>query len=151
MRRSPIVVLVLLAVGAWFAAQQRLDAPRAPTPASRTSTPAATPRADDSLARAIARRAQDVQVTGEGTVVKLLRDDDDGSPHQRFLLDVGAQRTVLIAHNLALAPRVAPLAVGDRVEFAGEFVWNEKGGVVHWTHPDPRGRHRAGYARVVPR
>ena len=63
--------------------------------------------------------------------------------------DVGGGRTVLIAHNIDLSPRVAPLRVGDRVEFAGEFEWNERGGVVHWTHPDPRGQHRAGYVRVA--
>jgi hypothetical protein len=57
--------------------------------------------------------------------------------------------TVLIAHNLELAPRVAPLTVGDELEFSGEYVWNEKGGVVHWTHPDPRGQHRAGWIRRV--
>jgi hypothetical protein len=55
---------------------------------------------------------------------------------------------------LALVPVVAiaaALAVGDVLAFSGEFVWNEKGGVVHWTLPDPHGQHRAGWIRrVVP-
>jgi hypothetical protein len=108
---------------------------------------AEAPVDDGSLQRAIHARADDVPVTGSGEVVKMLPDDREGSPHQRILLRVAGGGTVLIAHNLDLAPRVAPLAAGDRVEFAGEYVWNEKGGVVHWTHPDPRGRHRAGYVR----
>jgi hypothetical protein len=58
---------------------------------------------------------------------------------------------VLLAHNIELAPRVSPLAEGDTLEFAGDFVWNDKGGVVHWTHPDPQGHHRAGWSRRVPR
>lgn len=82
--------------------------------------------------------------------MRLLRDDREGSRHQRCLVDVGGGRTVLVAHNIDLAPRVAPLRVGDRVEFAGEFEWNDNGGMVHWTHADPRGRHRAGWVRVVP-
>ena len=65
-------------------------------------------------------------------------------------MHVDGSPSVLIAHNLDLAPRVSPLARGDVLEFAGEFVWNDKGGVVHWTHPDPRGHHRAGWLRRVP-
>jgi hypothetical protein len=105
---------------------------------------------DGSLRRAIDARADDVPVTGSGEVVRLLPDDRDGSPHQRILLRVAGGGTVLVAHNLALAPRVAPLALGDRLEFAGDYVWNDKGGLVHWTHPDPQGRHRAGFLRRAP-
>ncbi|HET7845787.1 MAG TPA: DUF3465 domain-containing protein [Xanthomonadales bacterium] len=144
-----LLAIVLIAIAGWQAFR---DPVRPGDPAPREPVPKATPaaRTDDSLGRAIAARASDVDVTGSGVVVKLLRDDREGSRHQRFLVDVGAERTILVAHNIDLAARVAPLAVGDRVEFAGEFEWNERGGVVHWTHPDPRGRHRAGYVRVVP-
>lgn len=79
-------------------------------------------------------------------MVRLLPDDRQGSPHQRFLLRVAGGTTVLVAHNLDLAPRVA-LAPGDSVELRGEYEWNAKGGVIHWTHPDPDGRHEEGWIR----
>lgn len=84
---------------------------------------------------------------GEGRVSRLLPDDDDGSRHQRFIVTLATGQTVLIAHNVDLAPRVANLKVGDAVEFSGEYESNPRGGVVHWTHRDPRGRHAAGWIR----
>lgn len=76
----------------------------------------------------------------------MLADDRDGSRHQRFLVSVADQVSVLVAHNVELAPRV-PLAPGDSVELRGEYEWNNRGGVMHWTHRDPDGRHEAGWIR----
>ncbi|HEU4769996.1 MAG TPA: DUF3465 domain-containing protein [Pyrinomonadaceae bacterium] len=100
---------------------------------------------DDPIARAFANRESDVQVEGEGTVTRLLPDDLNGSRHQRFIVQLASGQTLLISHNIDLAPRIDALAVGDSVRFNGEYVWNEKGGVIHWTHHDPRGRHVAGW------
>jgi hypothetical protein len=103
-----------------------------------------------SVGDAYRTHASHVTVTGSGTVVKLLRDDNEGARHQRFLITVDglpSDRTVLVAHNIDLAPRVAPLRRGNRVEFRGEYIWNPKGGILHWTHHDPSGRHPAGWLK----
>ena len=39
----------------------------------------------------------------------------------------------------------ATLKAGDIVTFSGEYVWNEQGGLIHWTHHDPAGRHEPGW------
>lgn len=85
------------------------------------------------------------QVRGEGTVTRVLSDDNEGSRHQRFILRLGSGRTVLVAHNIDLAPRIPGIEVGDRVAFFGEFETNDRGGVIHWTHHDPRGSHPDGW------
>lgn len=79
-----------------------------------------------------------------GKVLKLLSDDNDGSRHQRFILSVRYQQTLLIAHNIDLVERV-PVALGDRAEIRGMYEWNELGGLVHWTHHDPMGIEDGGY------
>lgn len=89
----------------------------------------------------------DIQVQGQGTVVRILPDDREGSRHQRFILKTDTGQALLIAHNIDLAPRVAGLNTGDTVEFFGEYEWNSKGGVIHWTHRDPGHRHVDGWLK----
>ena len=84
---------------------------------------------------------------GFGKVYRLLPDDNDGTTHQRFLLRLDDGSSLLVAHNTSLAPRLNGLKIGDVVEFCGEFVDNDRGGLVHWTHRDPRGRHAHGWLR----
>ena len=100
---------------------------------------------DSVLQSAYANRRSDVQVQGEGTVTKILRDDLEGSRHQKFIVRLGSGQTLLISHNIDLAPRIDQLKVGDEIEFFGEYEWNDRGGVIHWTHHDPAGRHVAGW------
>jgi hypothetical protein len=99
------------------------------------------------IGRAFASKARDIQVEGEGRVTSILPDDISGKPHQRFIVQVSSGQTLLITHNIEIAPRVESLRVGDSVRFYGEYVWNEKGGVVHWTHHDPKGRHLDGWIK----
>jgi hypothetical protein len=85
-------------------------------------------------------------IEGTGFVRRLLSDDNDGSRHQRFILDTRDGQTLLIAHNIDLARRV-PVGLGDRVRFRGMYEWNELGGLIHWTHHDPHGVEDGGYVR----
>ena len=84
---------------------------------------------------------------GTGTVAAILSDDREGSRHQRFLVRLASGQTLLISHNVDLAPRVPSLRVGDSIAFRGEYVWNPQGGLVHWTHRDPAAHHMAGWLR----
>jgi hypothetical protein len=99
------------------------------------------------ISSAYAAKASDIQVSSSGVVVKLLSDDNVGSRHQRFIIKLSSGQTVLIAHNIDLAPKITTLRTGDSIEFEGEYEWNSKGGVVHWTHHDPAGRHLGGWLK----
>jgi hypothetical protein len=101
--------------------------------------------ADQVLAAAFEDRRSDIQVKASGTVTRVLPDDNDASRHQRFIVELASGQTLLVAHNIDLADRVASLQPGDRVEFSGEYEWNAQGGVIHWTHRDPQGRHVDGW------
>jgi hypothetical protein len=104
-------------------------------------------RSDSVLANAFSNHLSNIRVQGEGVVSKVLTDDNDGSRHQRFIIRLASGQTILFAHNIDIAPRVASLRQGDTVSFNGVYVWNAKGGVVHWTHRDPSRRHPAGWLK----
>ena len=103
--------------------------------------------ADSDIERAFKTRASNVEVQGEGTVERILEDDLSGSRHQRFIVRVDSGQTVLITHNIDLAPRVEALHEGDSISFYGEYVWSAQGGTIHWTHHDPQGKHVAGWLK----
>ena len=100
---------------------------------------------DYALDEAFKNNLSDIQVGGSGKVINILPDDTQGSQHQRFIIKLKSGQTLLIAHNIDLASRVSSLRVGDHINFYGEYEWNSKGGVVHWTHRDPSGRHEDGW------
>lgn len=79
-----------------------------------------------------------------GKIVQKLNDDNKGSRHQKFLVSPESGITILVAHNIDLAPRV-PIDKGDTISLYGRFEWNHKGGVMHWTHHDPKGKIKGGW------
>ena len=129
-----LFILVLIVA---FAAYERFQIPdvqtiNAPTAETQTASRDGQWRSGD-------------QVHGSGRVIRILSDDNDGSRHQRFIVELSSGRTLLVAHNIDLAPRISALRKGDTVVFHGEYEPNSQGGVIHWTHHDPRGRHVAGW------
>jgi hypothetical protein len=138
-----IVVLGVLGAGAyWY--WHKHDAPDF-DPGKIGSFTATTPSDAEAAFR---DHRSGVEVTLEGTVDQVLGDDTAGSPHQRFIVRLPSGQTVLVAHNIELASRVKGLAPGTEVKVHGEYEWNDKGGVVHFTHKDPKGMHEPGWIEV---
>ena len=112
---------------------------------SDSSSPAAPVAGDtDRVLRAFETGRSGFMVTLDARVVKSLPDDRDGSRHQRFLIELAGGHTLLVAHNIDLAERI-PLERDDAIRIRGQYEWNERGGVLHWTHHDPGGRRVGGW------
>ena len=104
-------------------------------------------QAGRSVENAFRTRRSNIHVEGRGKVVQILGDDTRGSRHQRFIVRLPSGLTLLVVHNIDIAPRVERLKEGGVIEFSGEYEWNTKGGILHWTHHDPHGRHRGGWVK----
>ena len=99
------------------------------------------------ILQAYQQQSSNVQVQAQGVVKAILPDDNQGSRHQKMILKLENGLTILIAHNIDLAPRIDGLRKGDTVEFYGEYEYSQKGGVIHWTHRDPQGHHIDGWLK----
>lgn len=115
---------------------------------SQGGVKSASSAGDEAAARAFEEHRSGVELAGKGIVAKVLADDSDGGRHQRFILRLASGQTLLVAHNIDIAPRVPSLAPGDSVAFKGVYEWNSEGGIVHWTHHDPSGQHAAGWLKL---
>ncbi len=102
------------------------------------------PLDDSAVLAAQAQHAIQVEVCVTARVKKLLPEDVKGLPHERFLIELSNGSTVLIAHDLKMAPRV-PLGAGDIVSIRGEYIWNKLGGLIHWTHHSDTPKHVDGW------
>jgi len=147
-QKQRIWLIIAFAVLSYFASQY------SPQQAATvpTSKPVTDPVEFDSpstsaIAEIIEQQRSDVQIEVSGQISKLLKDDLDGSRHQKFIIKIPEGYTILVAHNIDLAPRVNAIKIGDSISIYGEYEWNERGGVLHWTHHDPAGRHRDGWIK----
>ena len=96
------------------------------------------------IEKAYADKRSKVWVEVPGRVSRVLADDHEGDRHQRFILALDSGHTVLVAHNIDLAKRV-PLEKSDSIRLKGRYEWNERGGVIHWTHHDPQNSRAGGW------
>ncbi len=100
---------------------------------------------DDSQAIAAqTNQAIGQEITVVARVKKLLEEDTVGLPHQRFLIVLSNGTTILIAHDLKMAPPV-PIKAGDILTIHGEYIWNKRGGLIHWTHHSNTPKHESGW------
>jgi hypothetical protein len=128
-----------------------LPMPKGPPPAKAVEGSAMARQAAETIAELFRSERSGVMVEGEGTLRRVLADDKDGDRHQRILVELENGHTLLVAHNIDLAPRV-PITRDDEgatLEFRGQYEWNAEGGVLHWTHHDPDGSHPGGWLRFA--
>jgi hypothetical protein len=133
-----LVVIVILA----FVGLRRFGGDLIPGPRN-----GGVSRTEPALVEAIEQRRSGLVFDGEGEVTRILSDDTEGSRHQRFILLLDSGHTLLVSHNIDLAERL-PVELGDQVRFRGQYEWNDRGGVLHWTHRDPQGRREGGWLEL---
>lgn len=148
---KPLFALLVFALGLALLnsinKQQLLDSADAQEQLALTLATGSVAGADVLIAEAFRSGRSNLQLGGEGRVVQLLPDDNNGSRHQKFLVELESGHSLLISHNIDLAARIDNLRAGELIEFYGEYEWNRKGGLIHWTHHDPRKVHPGGWLK----
>ncbi len=144
--RRLIIIAILLGIFAvrWMDRDEN-------SPSQAESAGSSVLAGSNPISAAFEEQRSGVWLEGSGVIDRLLQDDLEGDRHQRFIVRVSRDRTVLISHNIDLAARVQ-VDRGDEIAFRGRYEWNDLGGVVHWTHHDPQAGHsdmaRGGWLRA---
>lgn len=150
MKKLLLALAILVGAGVYDFVNKQLTGNSAAKPTTTTQAPSSsTPQSQSDALLEKIRDAAVNQRSGwwletDGIVTKNLKDDTKGSQHQKFLIKLAPDITLLVAHNIDLAPR-APVKEGDSVKIRGRYEWNNRGGVIHWTHHDPKGRKEGGW------
>lgn len=95
---------------------------------------AALSKSDKILRKAWTQQRTEFQANFSGKIDRVLSDDTVGDKHQRFIVRLATGQTLLIAHNIDLAPRIPSPKAGMAVKGRGEYIWNAQGGILHFTH-----------------
>jgi hypothetical protein len=144
MNLKPSGLLVILAMGMMVGSMQHLAA----EPASKVlAVQQKVSASDQRLMEAWEQGLSEFKIRCTGVVVRKLPDDLFGSRHQRFIIQLATGQTLLVAHNIDLAPKVARLRVRDKLIINGEYIWNDEGGIMHLTHRNPSGSGFHGWIR----
>ncbi|MGI8968072.1 MAG: DUF3465 domain-containing protein [Chloroflexota bacterium] len=129
--RVAVFVLVVALVGGIVYLRTR--------PNDRTPSVAPDVRATCSHVQTdFSHRYSQVWVTLTARVVRLLPDSQGQYQHQRFIVQCPSGQTVLIVNDVSIGER-APVRIGQSVSVRGQFIWNNQGGLIHFTHHDPAG------------
>ncbi|HLX26188.1 MAG TPA: DUF3465 domain-containing protein [Candidatus Cybelea sp.] len=108
---------------------------------------------DPALCSAYADGRSRVEVVADGTVTRTLGIQPGRvSPHEGFLMRLASACSVIVRVevNTDFTGSI-PLAPGQHVLVKGEYEYYPLGGIIHWTHRDPRGRHAGGYIATAGR
>lgn len=109
------------------------------------------PTDDTKLVQAIAKHRNVYYLeAAKLKVVQLLRDDQQGLPHQKFKVVTSHGDQVLCVYNLDQGQRI-PLKIGDEVGLGGEFKMTNVGPMMHWLHEDSSNKRPDGYVELAGR
>lgn len=100
---------------------------------------------DGDIIRAVNdQRRVDYVEGGNMVVSKVLPDDRSGLQHQKWVVRLSNGKQMEAVYNLDMCPRVQ-IKEGDKIAMGGQFVWTNKGALLHWLHHDPRGNRPDGF------
>jgi len=93
---------------------------------------------------AFKNHTSNIVVEAPAQVSRLMPDLVDVEKHQVFFVELESGQRIKVMHNLDEAPPV-PVVVGSNIRLRGEYDWTPEGGVIHWTHHDPKGQREGGW------
>ena len=84
---------------------------------------------------------------GYGHVIRVFHDSHDHGNFQLFNIRLESGESMLIKHNIDIAPKIKNLQAGDAIEFYGIYERHIKRGVITSTHHDPKHQGKDGWIK----